>query len=156
MALIRCPGCRLDTSDSLDTCPYCRTPLKAAAAGSGPPPAPELSQPGSEAAPEPAHRRKAIAPKPSRQSLVKPILGLVLLAAALALPGGIAIAVLALLGYWMLSGRQTTPSTAHREAIRRLVLKGGAQVRRSAGDRPLGVLSRIEEELRKSAERRRA
>jgi hypothetical protein len=60
-----------------------------------------------------------------------------------------------LLGYWMLSRKQTTTSAGRREAIRRLVLKGGAPVRRSSVDRPLDILSRIEAELRKASERRR-
>jgi hypothetical protein len=152
MALIRCPGCKLDTSDSLDTCPYCRAPLKG-------PPARPVSPPAAAAesgvASDVPHRRGSFSPKPSRSSFVKTVVGLALLACAIVVPGGVAIALIGLLGYWVLFVRQGTTSRVQAEVLRRLAERRGAEVRRSAADRPLSALSRIEAELREGSARRR-
>lgn len=151
MALIRCPGCKLDTSDSLDTCPYCGAPLKA-------PPASPVSPPagaGSGVASDVPQRRASFSPKPSRSSFVKTIVGIAIVACALVVPGGVAIALIGLLGYWVLSTRQGTTSRVQAEVLRRLAERRGAEVRRSVADRPLSALSRIEAGLRKGSERRR-
>jgi hypothetical protein len=154
MALIRCPGCKLDTSDSLDTCPYCRAPLKG-------PPARPVSPPAAGSVAESGvtsdvpHRRGSFSPKPSRSRFVKTVVGLALLACAIVVPGGVAIALIGLLGYWVLFMRQGTTSRVQAEVLRRLAERGRAEVRRSGADRPLSALSRIEAELRKSSARRR-
>jgi len=154
MTLIRCPGCKLDTSDSLDTCPYCRAALKGPPATPVSPPA-AVPAAGSSVTSDVPHRRASFSPKPSRSRFVKTVVGIALLTCALVMPGGIAIALIGLLGYWVLSARRGTTSRVQAEVLRRLAARRGAEVRHAATDRPLSALSRIEAGLRKGSKRRR-
>ena len=166
MALIRCPGCRNDTSDSLAHCPNCGAPLR----GSGPglfdrgaatqSPMPiARSEPGSFAsathtAPptpgvlDPASR----AARGSGWSTQAKAIGFVVVLVVLAVvPHSLPIlAVLAVL--WMMANRTRAGSGSgptQVEALRILVDEVRRPRSQTSTERPLERMRRLEEQLKR-------
>jgi hypothetical protein len=146
MSLIRCPRCKLDTSDSLDRCPNCGLAMGSVASielagwsrDATPAPSPSTSA-------TPAARAWSGVP---RQLLHVPrvlwvILVLVVLATVPhAFPLLIVLAIAWQLWQRSQSGERTVQSEAWRVFLREL--QGGAK---SAPEKPLERLQRIEREL---------
>jgi hypothetical protein len=132
MALVPCPGCRFDTSDSLAVCPHCGAALG------------RRSQAPTESSPsDMARARSGGLPPSSLGRLVVPILGLfVLLLAPKLLPVVFVLGIAWLLRKSWQSNRQE-PQT---EALQILLRQGKGDPRRPAG-RPLERLQRIERQI---------
>lgn len=163
MSLIRCPGCKLDTSDSLDHCPYC-------GAGLGGKPARVMeAQMGAVTADTPGGRFDDVPPvsvpgPQSREATVQPpnkllqgVLGLIALVMFVAVPGGPAWVILGTIVYVVLRARKTF-SGAKIEAFRRFAEQANAA--RVSGQkpakRPLDLLRQIEAEIAESKRRGRS
>lgn len=163
MSLIRCSGCKLDTSDSLEHCPYC-------GAGLGGKPARTMEAqigavtsdtPGGRfgdapAIPMPAPKSPAAA-RPTPNKLLRGVLGLIVLVVFFGVRGGPAIVILAAVAYAILKARAAV-SPAQIEALRRFAeqAKANRAQGRPASERPLDVLRQIETQIREARQRDRA
>ena len=155
MSLIRCPGCRLDTSDSLAHCPNCGRSF----GGSGP----RLFEHG-PAASEPPRKPLALEtttataphsieyPKPSADpgvsKLVKGIgllIGLVLLSFVPSLIPPFVMGVV----FWFMAKRQKSLAQSPQiKALKIFVNEVSRAGTSGSKERPLDMLRRIEEQLR--------
>jgi hypothetical protein len=132
MALVPCPGCRFDTSDSLAVCPHCGAALG------------RRSQAPTESSPSDTRRARSGGPLPSSFGrLVVPILGLVvLLVAPKLLPLLFVLGIVWLLRKSRLSNRRGLQT----ETLQILLRQAGAGPRGPVG-RPLERLRRIERQI---------
>jgi hypothetical protein len=132
MALIRCPGCKFDTSDSLATCPHCGTVLGA------------RSQTPKAGLPNEVSRGRSKAPLPvSFGRLAVPILALLALFVAPKL-----LPLLLVLGIvWLLrKSRQSNRRGLETEGLQILLAQAQGRPRAPVG-RPLERLRRIERQI---------
>jgi hypothetical protein len=162
MALIRCPGCKNDTSDSLANCPNCGAALHGsgpslfdrgrearfaasastitqAMGGEAPPPAATTLDPGSIVA-----RAAGLGVKLKAAALVA---GLLVLAFV---PHAVPLLIVAAV-FWALWNRRRTDSQQRSgdvEALRILVNEVRRPRSQSSTDRPLTRLRKLEEQLR--------
>src|SRR5262249_6546745 len=132
MALVRCPGCKFDTSDSLAACPHCGTALRT------------RSQAPKESSPSEVSRVRSQAPLPiSFGRLVVPVLALIaLFVAPKVLP------LLLVLGIvWLLrKSRKSNRRGLQTEALQILLRQAGVGPRGPVG-RPLERLRKIERQI---------
>ncbi len=148
MSLVRCPGCKLDTSDSLAHCPNCGRAFHGAAPR-------ETASFVSTTMPEPS---SPAAPGAGPSSQTKAIGFVILLVVLAVVPHSLPFVVMAVV-FWLLANRQR--SSAKRstqtqlEALKVLVSEvsrarnQGSQVSRGSSERPLEMLGRIERQLKK-------
>lgn len=160
MALIRCRTCKLDTSDSLETCPSCSAPLKGGAPRAVPAP-PEAahsspSVPGPEAHALPAEPAQVGGVTIPQGQLARAAIGIALLVWLLLVPNGFGLALLGLFAYWLLRGRRRTSSTLRQEVLRKLLARTAVCIPSPTVGRPLELLRQIEEELREKSARDRS
>jgi hypothetical protein len=140
MALIRCPGCKLDTSDSLDNCPSCGIALRsggrslfaqATAPATGEPPPPPATAPATASGPLPK------------------IVGLVLLVIALSfIPHAFPLLAVGFILWQLAKRRGGAPSNRQAEVLKILVDEV-RKAKKSPSTRPLEMLRRIEQQLPK-------
>ena len=157
MPMIRCPGCKLDTSDSLEHCPNCGAglngkPARTVAGQTGyvaPAPAPGLPVQIPPVHTPPAASRAATLK--SSNPLVRGILALIALVVCAKVPGGPAFVIFAAIAYTILRAKKTV-SSAHIEAFRRFAEQ--ASKNHAAGGpppkRPLEFLREVEAEIKSS------
>jgi hypothetical protein len=132
MALVPCPGCKFDTSDSLAVCPHCGGALG------------RRSQAPTASLASDMPRARSGGPLPfSFGRLVVPILGLFMLLVAPKL-----LPLLFVLGIaWLLrKSRQSNRRGLETDALQILLRQGGAGPRGPVG-RPLERLRRIERQI---------
>ena len=161
MALIRCPGCKNDTSDSLANCPNCGAALH----GSGP----SLFDRGREApsaASAPTMTEAMGEAPPAAATTLDPAsivaraagLGVKLKAAALLagllvlafVPHAVPLLIVAAV-FWALWNRRRTDSQQRSgdvEALRILVNEVRRPRSKSSSDRPLSRMRKLEEQLK--------
>ena len=154
MSLIRCPGCKIDTSDSLAHCPNCGIAIggrgprlfdhRPATTQSHPTPPPiSHSVPTPMSHPTPAGQAPAVSLQlGGGTKAILFVIGLLLIAL---LPATIPLVVMAVV-FWFLAKRQK--ATPQVEALKILVSE--VTRARSGGQkqRPLDMLRQIEERLR--------
>jgi hypothetical protein len=132
MALVRCPGCKFDTSDSLAACPHCGTALGT------------RSQAPKAGLPSEVSRGRSKAPLPiSLGRLVVPILALfALFVAPKLLPFLLVLGVV-----WLLrKSRQSDRRGLENEALQILLRQAQGRPRGPVG-RPLERVRRIERQV---------
>jgi hypothetical protein len=142
MALVRCPGCKLDTSDSLVHCPSCGTALHG--------PGPKLfdPQPGAAMPTAPAASPSRSGPSIPIGSTAKAIGAFVVLLVVALVPHGFALLVVFAV-LWILAKRTGSAKPSPRmEALR--IFVDEASRARSVGskERPLEMLRRIEQQVK--------
>jgi len=169
MALIRCPGCKLDTSDSLEHCPICGISLRGSGrrplfdASHAPPqhapmtvsatlsrdsasfePSPQQGQPDPET-PHGALPRTASVQ--GTGTAVKTI-GFVILISVLALvPHSFPLLILAVIGYLVWRNKSGNPSP-QSEVLKILVNEVRRPRSTASTGRPLDMLKRIEQQVK--------
>ena len=158
MSLIRCPGCKLDTSDSLAHCPSCGTALH----GSGPKlfeqPGMPVESPGPEPSTEIPMDSSTFATTPTEPpptaelggigSTAKAI-GIVAVLLALAfVPHFFPLLVVAAVFWQILKRRTSGKPSPQMEALKIFASEVSRSRNRSSKERPLEALRRVERQLK--------